>query len=65
MFLIVPATFGTSASALHRHLGSEEPNLPRSAHGASQLAALAAKLLLATAFVVGLVSTIAASTCGL
>jgi|tagenome__1003787_1003787.scaffolds.fasta_scaffold17710291_1 hypothetical protein len=62
MFLIVPATFGTSASALHRHLGSDEPSLPRSAEGASRLALLAAKLLLATAFVIGLVSTIAAST---
>ncbi|MEA2834088.1 MAG: hypothetical protein QOG66_2290 [Methylobacteriaceae bacterium] len=62
MFLIVPATFGTSASALHRHLGSEEPSLPTSVEGASRLALLAAKLLLATAFIVGLVSTIAAST---
>jgi hypothetical protein len=62
MFLIVPATFGTSTSALHRHLGSDEPSLPRSAEGASRLALLAAKLLLATAFIVGLVSTIAAST---
>jgi hypothetical protein len=62
MFLIVPATFGTSASALHRHLGSEEPGLPTSVQGASKLALLAAKLLLATAFIVGLVSTIAAST---
>jgi hypothetical protein len=62
MFLIVPATFGTSASALHRHLGSEEPSLPTSVQGASKLALLAAKLLLATAFIVGLVSTIAAST---
>jgi hypothetical protein len=61
MFLIVPATFGTSASALHRHLGSEEPSLPSSVQ-ASKLALLAAKLLLATAFIVGLVSTIAAST---
>jgi hypothetical protein len=62
MFLIVPATFGTSASALHRHLAVEEPSLPRSVQGASRLALLAAKLLLATAFIVGLVSTIAAST---
>jgi hypothetical protein len=62
MFLIVPATFGTSASALHRHLGSDEPSLPRSVQGASRLASVAAKLLLATAFIVGLVSTIAAST---
>jgi hypothetical protein len=62
MFLIVPATFGTSASALHRHLAVEEPSLPRSVQGASRLASLAAKLLLATAFIVGLVSTIAAST---
>jgi hypothetical protein len=62
MFLIVPATFGTSGSALHRHLVMEEPSLPRSVQGASRLALLAAKLLLATAFVVGLVSTIAAST---
>jgi hypothetical protein len=62
MFLIVPATFGTSASALRRHLGSDEPSLPRSVEGVSRLALLAAKLLLATAFIVGLVSTIAAST---
>jgi hypothetical protein len=62
MFLIVPATFGTSASALHRHVAVEELSLPRSVEGASRLALLAAKLLLATAFVVGLVSTIAAST---
>ena len=61
MFLIVPATFGTSASALHRHLGPDEPSLPRSIEGASRLARLAAKFLLATAFVVGLLSTIAAS----
>ena len=62
MFLIVPATFGTSASALHRHLGSEQPTLPRSVEGGSKLALLAAKFLLATAFLVGLVSTIAANT---
>jgi hypothetical protein len=62
MFLIVPATFGTSASALHRHLGAEVPTLPSSVQGASKLALLAAKLLLAAAFIVGLVSTIAAST---
>jgi hypothetical protein len=62
MFLIVPATFGTSASALHRHFGSDEPTLPRSVEGTSKLALLAAKLLLATAFIVGLVSTIAASS---
>jgi hypothetical protein len=61
MFLIVPATFGTSASALHRHLGSEQPTMPSSVEGASKLALLAAKFLLATAFVVGLVSTIAAA----
>ena len=60
MFLIVPATFGTSASAPHRHLGSDEPSLPRSVEGASKLALLAAKFLLGTAFIVGLVSTIAA-----
>ena len=60
MFLIVPATTGTSASALHRHLASDEPSLPRSVEGASKLALLAAKFLLATAFIVGLVSTIAA-----
>ena len=59
---IVPATFGTSASALYRHLGPEEPSLPRSVEGASRLAVLAAKFLLATAFLVGLVSTIAANT---
>jgi hypothetical protein len=61
MFLIVPATFGTSASALHSRL-TEEASLPRSVQGASRLALAAAKLLLAIAFVVGLVSTIAAST---
>ena len=60
MFLIVPATFGTSASALHRHL-AEEPSLPRSVEGASKLALLAAKALLAVAFLVGLASTILAS----
>jgi hypothetical protein len=34
--------------------------LPRSVEGASKLAVLAAKFLLATAFIIGLVSTIAA-----
>jgi hypothetical protein len=62
MFLIVPATFGTSASALHRHVGPQEPGLPRSVEGASRLALLAAKALLAVAFLVGLASTILAST---
>jgi hypothetical protein len=62
MFLIVPATFGTSASALHRHLPPEQPAMPVSVQGASRMALLAAKLLLAMAFVIGLVSTIAAST---
>ena len=62
MFLIVPATFGTSASALHRHLAAEEVALPRSAQGASKLALFAAKALLAVAFLVGLASTILAST---
>ena len=62
MFLIVPATFGTSASALHRQLDPEQPSMPVSVQGASRMALLAAKLLLAMAFVIGLVSTIAAST---
>ncbi|MBV8850235.1 MAG: hypothetical protein JOZ16_11700 [Methylobacteriaceae bacterium] len=61
MFLIVPVTFGTSASALHGHPGDEAPTLPRSVEGASRVAVLAAKCLLAIAFLVGLASTILAS----
>jgi hypothetical protein len=64
MLLIVPATFGTTplASVPQRDLLSHEPSLPVSVQGASRLALTVAKLLLAMAFIVGLVSTIAAST---
>jgi hypothetical protein len=64
MLLIVPATFGTSplASVPQRNLPSDEITLPVSVTGASRLALTAAKLLLAMAFIVGLVSTIAAGT---
>jgi hypothetical protein len=64
MLLIVPATFGTTplASVPQRDLLSDEPSLPVSVQGASRLALTVAKLLLAMAFIVGLVSTIAAST---
>ncbi|MGA8602219.1 MAG: hypothetical protein WB663_12615 [Beijerinckiaceae bacterium] len=62
MFLIVPA-FETSPSApaSQRDLRSAEPTMPVSVQGASRMALLAAKFLLAMAFVVGLVSTIAAA----
>jgi hypothetical protein len=63
MFLIVPAFETSSATPVpRRDLRSDEPTLPVSVQGASQLALLAAKFLLAAAFLVGLVSTIAAST---
>jgi hypothetical protein len=64
MLLIVPASFGTSplASIPQRDVHSDELTLPVSVKGASRLALTAAKLLLAMAFIVGLVSTIAAST---
>jgi hypothetical protein len=64
MFVIVPANFGTapSASVPQHNLLRAEPTLPKSVESASRLAVMAAKLLLATAFLVGLVSTIAAST---
>jgi hypothetical protein len=64
MLQIVPATFGTSplASVPQHNFLSAEPTLPAGAQGASRLASTIAKLLLATAFLVGLVSTIAAST---
>lgn len=64
MFLIVPANFGTapSASVPQHNLLRAEPILPKSVEAASKLAVMAAKLLLAIAFLVGLVSTIAAST---
>ena len=62
MFLIVPA-FETSPSApaSQRGLRSAEPTMPVSVQSASRMALLAAKFLLAMAFVVGLVSTIAAA----
>lgn len=64
MLLIVPATFGTTpiASIPKPDFFSAEPNMPRSVQGASKLTLMVAKLLLATAFLVGLASTIAAST---
>lgn len=63
MFLIVPAfETASAASVSQRDVRSAAPTMPVSVQGASRLALLAAKLLLAMAFIVGLVSTIAAST---
>jgi hypothetical protein len=62
MVLIVPA-LGSSplVTAAPCELQAQRPALPASAP-ASRWASFAAKILLATAFLVGLASTIAAST---
>jgi hypothetical protein len=63
MFLIVPAfETASAASVSQRDVRSAAPTMPVSVQGASKLALAAAKLLLAMAFIVGLVSTIAAGT---
>ena len=63
MFPIVMA-YETSpfGPASRRDLRPVEPTMPVSVEGASRMALFAAKVLLAVAFLVGLVSTIAAST---
>jgi hypothetical protein len=62
MFLIVPPFETAPLASVSRDFRSAEPTMPVSVKGASRFALLAAKALLAVAFLVGLVSTIAAST---